>query len=52
MTFPSLIQYSIVDWGYFKLKVVANSIRASNIEMDVHDIVVNFLPDQSDLYVN
>ena len=52
MTFPSLIQYSIVDWGYFKLKVVANSIRASNIEMEIHDIEVDFLPDQSNVQLN
>ena len=28
VAFPSRIQYSIVDWGLLKIKVIANSIRA------------------------
>ena len=47
MVFPSRMQYQVFEWGLIKLKVVANSIRASNIEVDMHDLNIDFLGQDS-----
>jgi hypothetical protein len=44
MSFPTRYQYTIFDSALFDVKVIANSIRASNIEMNLNDLEIEFLP--------
>ena len=42
---PTNYQYQIMKFCLVNVKVVAESIRASNIEMNLQEMDIDFLPD-------